>query len=102
MAVRVVEPSVAVTVTTAVVLTGVVFTVKVVELCPSGITTVGGTVRAALLLARFTVTPPAEAGALIVTELLVVVLPPTTWLDIRSDTNVAGATFTVAVRVTPS
>jgi hypothetical protein len=69
---------------------------------PAGTVTDTGGEATALLLVRVTVTPPAGAGPVSVTVLLVVLLPPTTVLgDSVSARNAGGLTVSVAVLVAP-
>ncbi len=80
------------------VVTALVVMVKVPLLVPAGTVTLGGTVAAALLLARETATPPVGAGAFRVT-VPVDGVPPTTvgGLSARLLTWRGGVTVRVAV-----
>ena len=75
-----------------------VLTVNVPLVCPCGIVILAGTVAGALLLARFTSTPPAAAGAASVTVPMEL-CPPVTVVGFRltkdSDAVPALAGFTV-------
>jgi hypothetical protein len=88
----------------AIVATGLVLTLKVVELLPAGTVTLASTVAAAVLLfERVTATPPLGATPLRVT-VPVEELPPSTLLGFSAtaETVTADVTVRIAACVVPA
>ena len=101
VAVRVVEPKIAVIVAAVEAVTGTVVTVKVAVVFPADTVTDEGTAAAALLLLSAITAPPAGAAPFSVT-VPVELAPPTTLVGLRLNAvKTAGVTVKAAVRVPP-